>query len=399
MAPMPPGGFGAPPPPFYGSPMPMPMPMMPPGMFRPQKSFARVIFTTLASIVFGLSITLNIYLLAFSGLSRGLTGGSHGIIQTVVVNGDHKQKVAVVPIKEPIWEPTAQKFDAIMTAIEQDENVKAVVLEIETPGGTVTASDEIHARIGRFKKKMQESGRNVPVVVSMGAIAASGGYYVACASDHIIAQRTTITGSIGVIFPMINAHELAQKYGVKEISIAAPEHGMKNAGSWLSNLKEEERKYLQGLVNDFYDTFKDVVSKGRAGKLKPPPGMAVQGQVYTSEQALKLIADGRVYTASEAKAMGLVDDLGYLVDAYNKAGDMAGPLKNKHVVRYTPKPPTLFEMLSADAKSGVAAAAQGAAGQGATGTVTINGVNVNVDVRALLDELGRPRALYLWRGY
>ena len=159
------------------------MPMMPPpGMFRPQKSFARVIFTTLASIIFGLSITLNIYLLAFSGLSRGLTGGSHGIIQTVIVNGDHKQKVAVVPIKEPIWEPTAQKFDAMMTALENDENVKAVVLEIETPGGTVTASTRSTPASGGSRRKCKESGRNVPVVVSMGTIAASGGYYVACAA-------------------------------------------------------------------------------------------------------------------------------------------------------------------------------------------------------------------------
>jgi protease-4 len=379
---MPPGGFG-PPPGFYGPPMPMPMPMMPPpGMFRPQKSFARVIFTTLASIIFGLSITLNIYLLAFSGLSGGLGGGSHGIIQSVIVQGDPKEKIALVPINEPIWEPTAQKFDAIMTAIENDPNIKAVVLEIETPGGTVTASDEIYARIGRFKKKMEGSGRKVPVVVTMGAIAASGGYYVACASDHIIAQRTTITGSIGVIFPMINAAELARKYGVKEISIAAPENGMKNAGSWLSDLKEEERKYLQKLVDDFYGTFTSVVIGGRGTRLTKP---------------LSEIADGRVFTASEALNLGLVDQIGYPTDAYDKAGSMA-QLSNKHVVRYTPKPPTLFEMLSAESKSGIAAG-QGAGAHGATGTVTINGVNVNVDVRALLDELGRPRALYLWRGH
>src|SRR5687767_2776374 len=163
-------------PPFFGPPMPMPM-MPPPGIFRPQKSFARIIFTTLASIIFGISLTLNIYLLAFSGLSGGLGLSSRaGIIQSVEVQGDPKEKIALVPIAEPIWEPTARKFDAMMDTLEADQTVRAVVLSIETPGGTVTASDEIYDRIKKFKQKMQSAGRNVPVVVSMGAVAASGGY-------------------------------------------------------------------------------------------------------------------------------------------------------------------------------------------------------------------------------
>src|SRR5688572_5060650 len=162
---------GGPPPQFYGPPMPMPM-MPPPGIFRPQKSFARIIFTTLASIIFGISLTLNIYLLAFSGLSGGLGLSSRaGIIQSVEVQGDPQEKIALVPIAEPIWEPTARKFDAMMDTLEADQTVRAVVLSIETPGGTVTASDEIYDRIKKFKQKMQSAGRNVPVVVSMGAVA------------------------------------------------------------------------------------------------------------------------------------------------------------------------------------------------------------------------------------
>jgi signal peptide peptidase SppA len=356
----------------------------PPGMFRPQKSFARVIFTTLASIIFGLSLTLNIYLLAANSIGGGLSGGS-GIIQSVVVPGDAKTKIALVPIAEPIWDPTARKFDAVMTAIENDDTVKAVVLEINTPGGTVTASDEIYARVHRFRDKMKEKGRSVPVVVSMGAIAASGGYYVACAGDYIFAERTTITGSIGVIFPMMNASELAAKYGVKEISIAAPEHGMKNAGSWLAPLKENERAYLQNLANQFYVTFTDVVKNAR--KTAPNP----------LAKPIEQIADGRVYTADEAKQLGLIDQIGYPTEAYDKAASMAG-VTNKHVVRYSPKMPlNILDLLSSQSQAGAPEAAGPA--HSPTGTVTINGVNVNVDVRALLDELGRPRALYLWRGY
>jgi len=369
---------GGPPPQFYGPPMPMPM-MPPPGIFRPQKSFARIIFTTLASIIFGISLTLNIYLLAFSGLSGGLGLSSRaGIIQSVEVQGDPKEKIALVPIAEPIWEPTARKFDAMMDTLEADQTVRAVVLSIETPGGTVTASDEIYDRIKKFKQKMQSAGRNVPVVVSMGAVAASGGYYVSCAGDYIMAQRTTVTGSIGVVFPIMNFHKLAEKYGVDDVSIASPPHGLKTAGSSLEPFGEEARKYYQGLSDDMYATFVGVVADARKGKLA---------------KNINEIADGRVYTAAEALKLGLIDQIGYPNEAFDKAASMAG-LSNKHVVRYTPKPPTIFEMLSAESKTG---AAQAGGAQGAAG-VNVNGVNVNVDVRALLDELGRPKPLYLWRG-
>jgi protease-4 len=348
-------------------------------MFRPQKSFARIIFTTLASIVFGISLTLNIYLLAFSSLGGGLGLSSRaGIIQSVEVQGDPKEKIALVPLAEPIWGPTAQKFDAVMDTLEADQTVKAVVLSIETPGGTVTASDEIYNRIKQFKQKMQSAGRNVPVVVSMGAVAASGGYYVSCAGDYIFAQRTTVTGSIGVVFPVMNFHKLAEKYGVDDVSIASPPHGLKTAGSSLEPFTDEAKQYYQGLSDDMYATFVGIVKDARKGKLTKP---------------IEQIADGRVYTAADALKLGLVDQIGYPNEAYDKAASLAG-LSNKHVVRYTPRPPSIFEMLSAESKAGAAQA--GASGTG--GTVNVNGVNVNVDVRALLDELGRPRPLYLWRG-
>src|SRR3954452_18538723 len=192
--PPPPQNYGPPPPQMYPPPPgPMyPPPMFfPPGMFKPQRSFARIIFTTLATAIFGLSITLNLYLLAFSVFSSGL-GHSAGIEQTVLVEGDPKEKVAVIPVTGMILTNTADRFNQMLTAAEKDSAVKAIVVEVDTPGGAVTPSDEIHARILRFRQQFP----NRPVVISMGGLATSGGYYISCAGQYVFAQRTTLTGNI-----------------------------------------------------------------------------------------------------------------------------------------------------------------------------------------------------------
>ncbi len=359
-------------PPGYPPPMFM---MPPPGMFnKPRKSFARVIFTTFASILLTASIGLNIYMLVAMGLGGGLgLSGGKGIVQTVLVEGDPKEKIAVVPITGVIMEGTFDKFDAVLNAIDKDPTVKGLVIEVETPGGGVTPSDEIYARILRFRAARSA---NFPVVVTMGQLATSGGYYVSCAANYVIAQRTTLTGNIGVLMPRYNMSKLAEKYGVEEVTVTAPAKGFKNAGSMLHPIKPDETAYLQGLIDDMYGNFKNVVQTGRQGKLP-------------RDKTIDEIANGKVYTATEAKALGLIDQIGYAPDAYAKAASMAG-LTRMHVVKYSPKPPTLMEVLSGgESKSNVKV--DGAGG------VTINGVNVNLDA-SLLEELGRPRALYMWRG-
>ncbi|MDB5322455.1 MAG: Protease, partial [Phycisphaerales bacterium] len=279
-----------------------PPPMfMPPGMFKPQRSFARIIFTTLATAVFGLSITLNLYLLAFSVLGGGLgLSRAAGIEQTVLVEGDPKEKIAVIPVSGVILTNTADRFNAMLTAAEKDPNVKAIVIDVDTPGGAVTPSDEIHARILRFRQQFPTR----PVVVTMGGLATSGGYYVSCAGEYVFAQRTTLTGNIGVILPRYNFSKLAKSYGVEEVTVTAPANGFKNAGSSLAPIDEKDNEYLQGLINDAYGSFKTAVKTGRAGKLA--------GKIEE-------IANGKVYTASEALSLGLVDQLGYATDAYDKA--------------------------------------------------------------------------------
>ncbi|HEY7087567.1 MAG TPA: signal peptide peptidase SppA, partial [Tepidisphaeraceae bacterium] len=242
----------------------------------------------------------------------------------------------------------------------------ALVLEIDSPGGSVTASDEIYARVMKFKET-----KHVPVVVSMGGLAASGGYYIACAADKIVAERTTITGSIGVLMPRYDVSKLAERWGIEDNSLHSTGATFKTAGSWFKPETEAEHKYWLSLLDDAFGTFKNVVKNGRGSALKRP---------------IEDIADGRAYTASEALQLGLVDQLGYPNDAYDVAATLA-TLSNKYVVRYEPLP-SLFEAFGADSKLSPAKAQQ---------TVNINGINVNLQGQ-WLQELMTPRMMYLWRG-
>jgi len=372
--PRPPGGFM--PPPFPPGMFPPPPPMMYPPSFgqRPQRSFARGIFMTLATTIFGLSLAMNVYLLLFSGaMSAG------GTKQDAVQAGDPDQQIAVYPLRGIIGPEQVALFEKYLSAAEKDANIKAVVLDIDTPGGDVTASDELYDRIKRFKET-----KKVPVVVTMGGLATSGGYYIACAADYVYAQQTTITGNIGVIWPRYNVSELAQKWGVKETTIASDKTPFKNAGSMFQPEAEQDVQYLKGLINFAYDRFTVVVKEGRGSRLKNPDGSTPRGDISQ-------IANGKAYTSAEALALGLVDKIGYATDAYAYAANKAG-LTKPHVVRYT-RLPTLFEAFGAT--SNVAPPSAESAANG--GKVTVNGVNVNVD-RNLIQELATPRMMYLWRG-
>jgi protease-4 len=346
---------------MYGPPM-----MPPPGYFPPppppphKGGFARAIFTTMATSIFGLSIAMNIYLLLFSGVM----GGSGSTQANVLQAGDSTQTIAVVSVTGMIDGESAMRFDKQLRSLEKDADVKALVLEVDTPGGTVTGSDEVYHRILQYKKKTGNK-----VVVTMGAMATSGGYYISCAADEIIAQRTTLTGNIGVLMERFNLSKLADKWGVEETTLHSTGSDFKTVGSMFREETPEETAYLLGLVNDFYATFKQVVKDGRGEKLKAP---------------METIANGKVYTATEAEKMGLIDHFGYRNDAYAMAATMGG-LSKPHVVRYE-QIPSLMSLFGASSRLGAAAQ-----------SVSINGVNVNVDAHAL-DQFATPRAMYLWKG-
>lgn len=182
-------------------------------------------------------------------------------------------------------------------------SVKAVVVRINSPGGGVAASQEIHREIARFRRETHK-----PVVVSMESVAASGGYYAASAADHILANPGTITGSIGVIVQWTNYGELLDWARLRTVTFKSG--ALKDAGNPTRALTEEEKKYFEDLIERLRGQFQSAVAEGRKGKLKPG--------------ALEKMADGRVVTGDEAVSLGLVDEIGDLRDAVDRAAKLAG---------------------------------------------------------------------------
>lgn len=194
--------------------------------------------------------------------------------------------------------------------VEEDDMVKALVLRIDSPGGEVVATDELHTRLMRLKQL-----RDIPIVVSMGSTAASGGYYLATAGDAIFANPNTLTGSLGVIFQLFNYNEAAAKLGVKQYAIKSGRY--KDIGSPARPLTDPERQIFQSLVNESYRKFVDVIVKGR----------------NLSRQRVLEIADGRVYSGEQAKLLGLIDGFGDLEEATRHALSLSGE-QEAMVVRY-----------------------------------------------------------------
>ena len=239
------------------------------------------------------------------------------------LNKHATDKVAIITVEGAIMgeEGFAKKQ---IDAVQDDEHVKAIVLRVDSPGGTVTGSDYIYHHL---KKLAAE--KKIPLVVSMGSMAASGGYYIAMAvgdkENTIFAEPTTWTGSIGVIIPHYDLTGLLEKFNVQDDSIAS--NPLKMMGSptrkFPEAIRAEEQQILQGLVNSSFDGFKEIVLASRA-KLREDKAM--QDVVFT----------GRIFTAKQAQENLLVDQLGFVEDAIARALELAG-LDKQHVkvVKYT----------------------------------------------------------------
>lgn len=236
-----------------------------------------------------------------------------------------------------------------------DPSVKAVVLRINSPGGGVTASDLMYTEVMAYKKRTSK-----PVIAVLMDVAASGGYYVACSADEIIAQPTTVTGSIGVIMQTVSFAGTMAKLGITADAVTSGK--MKDAGSPLRVMKAEEREVFQKLVNQFYDRFVSVVAAGRSKKL--------------TEEKIRELADGRVYSAQQALEMGFIDSIGTLKGAFATTKERIGA-KRIRVVSY--QRPT-------DYKPNVYADAPAQAPQ-------VNLVNIQIP-EAWSDPA--PQFLYLW---
>jgi protease IV len=254
------------------------------------------------SLALLLALNLNNCISFFSVLPIGKTGFPN--LEEVVIQGKDDDKIAMISINGVISDETRESFFGIksespisvikenLKRAQEDKDVKAVILKINSPGGTVTASDIIYHEIMEFKRKS-----NKPVMTIFVDVGASGAYYIAMATDIVTAHPTSVTGSIGVVLQGINVKEGLDKIGVKDQSITSGNN--KAIGSPLQELGPEQRGILQGIVNSMYERFFDVVKKGR-------PKM--------TESQLKPLCDGRIFTGVQAKKLGLVDHIGYFED-------------------------------------------------------------------------------------
>jgi protease-4 len=359
------------PPPNAPPPGVPPQPPSWPGAAPPRESRGVAFFVAIfLGLLLVASAGLNVLLLLLSLSSFGAAG--FGDLEGVPFDEVHiagergsRQRVLQVPIRGAIAEDQAPLLGAAGGTVSMvrralrlagsDDAILGVLLYVDSPGGGVTDSDTIHQLVAAFRAKHPQK----PVMALFGDVAASGGYYVAVAAEHILAPRTAITGSIGVIMSAWNFAEAAKKLGVEQIAIKSERTPFKDMLSPTRPLQPEEQRMLTAIVDELYDQFVTVVDEGR-------PGM-------DREQVLAA-ANGGIYTASQALARGLIDGIGDHDDALQWFRDRLGrPLAIVEARRR----PGLGELLF-----GLLAPSRGADGA----------------VAHLLTHSTGPRFLYYWEG-
>lgn len=210
-----------------------------------------------------------------------------------------EDRIALIRVEGVIMDSQATVGE--IKRFSENPSVKAIVLRIDTPGGGVVPSQEIYDAVKRARSKS-----NKAVIASMGSVAASGGYYIAAATDRIVANPGTLTGSIGVIMETANLEGLLQKIGVEGVIIKSGKY--KDVGSPLRKMNAEERGLLQAVMDDVHKQFIEAVAEGRSMEL----------------HAAQMLADGRIFTGRQAKEAKLVDELGDLEDAIQLAAEVVG---------------------------------------------------------------------------
>jgi len=238
------------------------------------------------------------------------------------VLGSGGEKIAVIELKEEII--SSEEIVRQFKKYRENKSIRAIVFRVESPGGGVAASQEIYEEV----KKTRDAGR--PIVVSMGSVAASGGYYVSCAATRIVANPGTLTGSIGVISHFLNFEPLMKKIGVEETTMKTGK--FKDIGSPFRKTTEEDKRYFHMVLSDVYDQFVDAIVEERG---------------LEREQVLKY-ADGRVFTGRQAMEYGFVDTLGTMEDAVSIAAELGGVHGKPNIVKEK-KRKAFFERLIGDA--------------------------------------------------
>lgn len=386
-------------------------PFRPP--FRPQPPrFWQIVLKDLAATIVGVTLfcvlSFSLFFGAIGVLATALSqpGSANYEVTETTIKGNERSagKIVILPIEGIIQTDETGFIPKAINAIREDNRVRAVVLRVNSPGGTIAGSDYYLHLLKKLKADLE-----IPVVVSMGDLAASGGYYVSTAADKIFAERSTMTGSIGVIIPMYNAAELCKKIGVRSNAITSG--AMKGMGDFMKEPTPEETAIWQKSVDESYEQFLDVIMSGRAyyraeedveitrptheklagvrvktidktadseepvleeptqeadapdeeqtaepasdetahAEQDAPEGETLVQEEGAEEDAqedqldlkaqreaeLRQLADGRIYSAKEAKELYLIDEIGFLDDAVAAAIEMTGLSdSNVHVVRY-----------------------------------------------------------------
>lgn len=282
----------------------------------------------IAAALFFVSVVINfLSAFAFKGvetdLSELLAATELPFTEEVVQEGNEMKKIAVLDVDGVIQDTNSaesffqsagynhQGFMKKLEYIKEDDTVKGIILKVNSPGGGVVESAEIYDKLVEIQKETKK-----PVYVSMGSMAASGGYYISAGAKKIFASEETLTGSLGVIMQGINYEGLADKYGVDFVTIKSGQY--KDIMSPTRQMTEDERQILQRMIDNSYEGFVKVISEGRK---------------MTTDQ-VKGIADGRIYDGRQAKELNLIDGFGYLDDVIQQMMEDE-KLKDAKVVRYT----------------------------------------------------------------
>jgi protease-4 len=320
-------------------------------------------------LILGGSILLNLALLVAVGTEFGGMEAQGALATQTLRSGSKDETVAVYRVVGVIDGAATSQFKQFYQSVVADPQVKAVVLRIDSPGGGVTASDQICEMVKQIK------AANKTVVVSMGSVAASGGYYISAPADEIFAEDTTITGSIGVITGWVVLKGTLDKIGAESFTIKST-----HAQSWKDEMspttmpQDYQLQHIQGVLDEMQARFEDVVRTGRGNKLKTRVETVrvvdKDGKVVAHENTEPF--NGKIYLASKAKELGLIDQIGYEDAAIDRAAQLAS-LTQPRVVRYARRK-TFMEALM-DGKSDA---------------------SFKIDAK-LIDQLQTPRFMMLWK--
>jgi protease-4 len=321
-------------------------------------------------LILGGSILLNLALLVAVGTQFGGLEAQGGLTTQTIRSGRKGQTVAVYRVVGLIDGAATAEFKQFYhSVVDPDSEVKAVVLRVDSPGGGVTSSDQICEMVKEIKK----AGKTV--VVSMGSVAASGGYYISAPADEIFAEETTITGSIGVIAGWLVLKGTLDKIGAEALTIKST-----HAQAWKDEMspttmpQDYQLQHLQEVLDEMQTRFEDVVKTGRGTKLKTRSEtvriLDKSGKFIQHENTEPF--NGKIYLASKAKELGLIDQIGYEDAAIDRAAQLASLDKPK-VVRYVRRKTFMETMM--DGKSDA---------------------SFKIDTK-LIDQLQTPRFMMLWK--